>query len=67
MMYRKIDLKEEIAELKKFDVVAWSGKELKHLIVTVEDRAGEKWNKKYYFTDRKDYSHFISKLRRLCE
>ena len=65
MVYLKINFKEEISELKKYTVCTWSGQRQKYLIVTIENRNGDKINKKYYFTDRKEYSHFISELRKL--
>ena len=65
MVYLKINFNEEINELKKYTVCTWSGQRQKYLIVTIENQYGDKINRKYYFTDRKEYSHFISQLRKL--
>lgn len=65
MVYRKINFQEEIDTLKKWRICAWSGYEQKHLIVTVENREGEKSNRRYYFTDKKEYSKFLKHLRKL--
>ena len=64
-MYRKINFKEEILELKKFHICTWNGYKQKNLIVTIENGDGEKINRKYYFTDRSEYSRFIRELRKL--
>ena len=63
-MYRKVDFDEELQELKKYRICAWMGHKLKFVIVTVENEEGEKYNRKYYFTERNEYSYFLKKLRR---
>ena len=65
MVYRRIDFNEEISELKKYTVCTWSGTEQKHLIVTLENKDGEKHNRRYHFTNKNEYSRFIRELRRL--
>lgn len=67
MMYKKLDKQHEINKLKEYTICAWSGKEQKFLIVTIEDSNGCKHNIHYYFTHSKDYSWFLQKLRKLRE
>ena len=66
MIYKKIDIKNEINNLKQYHIASWTGHKLKHLTVTIETN-GEKTNLKYYITDPKDYSYFINQLRKLEE
>lgn len=65
-MYKQIDTRLEISNLKKYRLCAWSGKKQKYLTVTVE-KNGEKYNLKYYFSNTKEYSSFNMALRRLEE
>ena len=64
MIFKKTNLKSEIAALKKCTVCTWNGYKQQELIVTIDDK-GERINLQYYFSDRKDYSWFINQLRRL--
>ena len=66
MIYKKIDLKNEINNLKQYRIASWTGHKLKYLTVTIETN-GEKTNLKYYINDPKDYSYFINQLRKLEE
>lgn len=64
-MYKKIDIQREINRLEQLNVVAWSGERRKFITVTVENNLGEKKNRKYYFTNHKEYSYFNKAIRRL--
>ena len=41
MIYKKIDIKNEINNLKQYHIASWTGHKLKHLTVTIENN-GEK-------------------------
>ena len=64
MLYRGIDFDQEIQDLKEHGVGAWGGKKQKYLTVSVYVDEGIE-NRKYYFPSKRDYTHFIDKLRRL--
>ena len=64
-MYKQVDYNVEVGDLKNYTVVAWSGKNLKYITVTLERSNGECFNRKYFFSSSKEYVRVNNLLRKL--
>ena len=66
-MYKKVNMEEELLQLKDMDIIAFQGYQQSKIIITIQRYSTEKENLEYYFTNETQYAAFYRKLRKITQ